>query len=194
MPSLIPRPIVEFTPPSRPEDLSTRLHNKYAKEALRETLDLHWSKNTRKHFQLGARQRYGYAPRSVRYNLFKKRWKGHTIEMLLTGRSRQQMSSKRPQIRVGGAAEGGKKGLSGYYFLRFPFSGDAQFAMRKRARRIKRAQWVGKRQNKLPQLRKEMERWAGDEVQQAKEEFANRYMAKVNAYRGRRQRKRMPRK
>lgn len=194
MPSLIPRPIVEFTPPSRPEDLSLRLHNKFAKEALREALDLHWQKTTRKHFQVGARQRYGYASRSKRYNLFKLRWKGHSIEMLLTGRTRAAMSDHRPAVRVGGAAEGGKKGLSAYYVLRFPFSGEAQKAVARRARQLKRHKVVGARTSRLPQMRREMERWAGEEVGQAKEEFIRRYMAKVNAYRGRRQRKRMPKK
>ena len=51
-------PLVEFDVPTRAEDLTRRDHNKYVKEALRETLEEFRLKWWRKRFQMHARHRY----------------------------------------------------------------------------------------------------------------------------------------
>ena len=181
MRSMIPVPVVEFTPPSRPADLTVRLHNQYAKQAIREVMTLHWSKHTRSHFQLHARHKYGYFPRSVGYRKRKQRLKGHDIDLVFSGRSRELISGQQPTVHVGGAAEGGKKGLTGYYKLRFPFSGGSGRSKRRGSNDV------------VARMVKELERWAGDEVTWARQEFLRRYLEKVNNHRGRRQRRRMPR-
>jgi len=180
MKSLIPMPVVEFTPPARPEDMTVRLHNQFAKQALRETLAEHWRKHTRRHFQFGARQRYGYFTRSPGYRRRKLKVKGHDIDLVYSGKSRAVISGQSPQIRTSGAAEGGKKNLGGYYKLRFPFTGGSGRQRRRGSN------------DTVARMVRELERWAGDEVAWARAEFLRRYMEKVNNWRGRRRRRRMP--
>ena len=191
MRSMIPLPVVEFTPPAMPHDLSQRLHNQFAKQALRETLSEHWRRHTRLHFQKFAASRYGYARRSRKYRKHKQKTKGHDIDMLFSGDTRREMTSKEPKITTGGAASGGKKGLTGNYKLRFPFSKKLQVNYEKRLKRSRQKGYtIRPKHNVVPQLRREMEAWAGDEVTWARQYFLERYMEKLNRFRGRRQRKR----
>lgn len=193
---MIPRPVVQFTPPARPADMTQgRIHNRLVKEALRETMELHHSKHTRRHFQKGAKHLYAYAPRTRKYLASKRRKYGHTIDMLASGDTRRAMADKPVKVSIGGAAEGGKKGITATFKLKFPFAGKVQENVRKRIKgRGSKGYVPPRRRNILPQLKKEMERWAGDEVGWAIQEFQKRYMEKVNAWRGRRQRVRKPKK
>lgn len=198
---MIPRPVAQFTPPSRPEEMATRHHNKIVKDALRETLAEHHRLHTRLHFQKGGRHRYGYAPRSQKYLKRKQREKGHTIDMLYSGATRAEMT-RPPRIQMSGAAEGGKKGIGGGYKLRFPFNKQLQANFEQRVKMAQRkgrsgasarvAAMQAARKNVVPQLRKEMERWAGDEVTWAARDFQARYLRMLNAFQGRRKRRRLP--
>lgn len=192
--SMIPLPVVEFTPPAMPEDLAQRYHNQFAKQALRETLAEHWRRHTRTHFQKYAGLRYNYRRRGVRYNEFKRRRFGEAIDMVFTGDTRREMTGKRPKITVGGAAVGGQKSLDGRYKLRFAFAKRVQTNYAKRVERSKKKGYtIQPKHNILPQLRREIEAWAGDEVTWARQYFLDRYMEKLNRFRGRRKRVRKPR-
>jgi hypothetical protein len=176
-------PILEFKLPTMPDDMQARDHNRYVKKAVRETLLEHWRQHTRRHFQIGASSRYGYAQRSPRYNAEKKRQFGHTIPMLRTGKTRDKMAGSTPQLRIGGAAEGGKKGITGSYRLKFPFDAALQQNYRRRlGRRNNRP--AAPRRNVMPQLRREMEAWAADEIRLAARGFAQRYWQSVRNHRG----------
>jgi hypothetical protein len=49
-----------------------------------------WHKRFRRpHFTMAAYGKYGYMPRSRRYNFFKRRSLGHTLPLVLSGTSRQ---------------------------------------------------------------------------------------------------------
>ncbi len=172
-------PVLEFDVPTRAEDLTRRDHNRYVKEAARDVLATYHKKFTRRKFQADASRRYGYAPRSAKYNRRKQRLKGHRIPMLYSGRSRDTIAGSPPKIRIGGAAEGGKKGITASLFLRFPFAGGTGQGANNRV---------------IRQLIRELGRWADDEVRWAVPYFRDRYMEKVNNHRSRRKRLRMPRR
>lgn len=180
-------PILEFTLPTRAREMALRDHNRYVKMGVRETLLVHWAKNTRRHFQIGASSRYGYAQRSARYNAAKKRQFGHAIPMLRTGKTRDAMAGQTPSVRVGGAAEGGKKGITGSYRLRFPFDASAQASYKKRLKRAGNNRAVAAaiaRRNVMPQLRREVEAWAQDEIRAAGTSFGQRYLQSVKTHKG----------
>lgn len=116
----------EISIPTRAEDMVLRNHNKFAKAALRHVLLTHHKRNIPKHFKRDARSRYGYTPRNPRY----VRWKQKTfrqggMDLVKTGASRRSMLNHPPKIRMSGAAEGGKRSLSGTLLLRFAFKGGA---------------------------------------------------------------------
>lgn len=175
-------PIVSFEIPARAEDMTVRLHNQYVKHSLRETMAEYHRRFTRKRFQLGASKRYGYAPRSKRYIKRKLKRKGHQIPMLYSGKTRKEIADTPPKLRVGGAAEGGKKLPTCTLFYRLPFSGGTGKGWGADSNRI------------VKQIIKELSRWAPDEVPWACDEFLRRYMEKVNKWRGRRKRVRKPKK
>lgn len=171
---MYPRPIVSMDVPTRPADLSQRLHNRFVKEAVAETLEEHHRRHTRKHFQYGNNARYGHYRRSSRYLRRKERLHGHRIDLVYSGQSRREVSSAAIKVRIGGAAEGGKKGITGSFRLRFPFAGRDDGKNRTVAL--------------LGRMNKELSRWSDDEAEWARQEVSRRYWAKVEAYRGSRKR------
>lgn len=175
-------PAVEFDVPSRAEDLTKRDHNRYVKQAVRETMEEYHRKFTRRKFQLDAKWRYGYASRSRKYNARKQRIKGHQIPMLWSGDSRKKISGGVANIRVGGSAEGGKKSITAILFYRLPFKGGTGDQKGRTSNSVVR------------QLIGELSRWATDEVSWAAKYFLERYMEKVNNHRSRRKRLRMPKR
>jgi hypothetical protein len=81
-----------------------RLHNRSAKESLREQGLHHWKVRIPQHFTRSAHQRYGYMPRVPRYMRIKaRRWRSVT-DLVKTGRMRDEMTKTPPVIRVGGKA------------------------------------------------------------------------------------------
>lgn len=176
-------PVVQFDVPQRPADMVRRDHNRFCKEALREMFEEFHRRHWRKRFQLGASRRYGYARRSRTYERRKQRVKGHTIAMLWSGRSRNETSNRPPKIRIGGSAEGGKKGPTATASYRLPFSGGSG-----RSRGGSQSNQVAAR------IIKELSRWSEDEIAWAKQYFLGRYTAKLEQHRGRRKRIRMPRR
>lgn len=167
-------PIVAFDVPSRPADMTRRAHNQYVKEAARETMEEYHRKFTRRKFQLDATFRYSYAKRSQKYNARKQKIKGHQIPMLWSGNTRKAVANGAAKIRLGGAAEGGKKGLTATLIYRLPFKGGTGDRRRRGSNSVPR------------QIIHELSRWATDEVTWAAKYFAARYIAKVQAHQSRR--------
>lgn len=172
---MIPETILQFDVPSRAEDLARREHNRFAKESLGQTLVWHWRKHQRLHFQASNRSRYNHAPRSRKYEKRKRRRRGRVIDFVFSGRSREVLTRQYRGPRVGGSAEGGKRKLAGSLLLRFPFKGGSG-----RSR--------GSNADVLKRMVLEMGRWADDEARAGSGEFLRRYMGRVKAHRGSRQR------
>src|SRR5687768_16788977 len=101
--SLLPKMIWVIDVPERPADLAKRWHNKYAKEALRETIEK-WHGHQQgfaKHFRRDARYRYNHAPRSEKYKRYKQRRYHSTVDLIKTGRTKRRMLSTY-KVTVGG--------------------------------------------------------------------------------------------
>jgi len=114
----------EISMPTRAEDMVLRDHNRIAKAALKYVLVTHHGRNLPRHFKRDARSRYGYAPRNQKYIRWKqKRYGQGGMDLVKTGDSRREILKSPPKIRMSGAAEGGKKDLSGTLLLRFAFRG-----------------------------------------------------------------------
>lgn len=178
--SFVVVPIVTFDVPTRSEELTLRRHNRFVKEALRETMLEHHRKHTRKHFQRGNSYRYAMQPRSRKYRERKQRKFGHQIDMLYSGRSRDTIAGTPVKVQIGGAAEGGRKRIRVQYRLRFPFAGGSG-ASRTDNRVIK-------------QMVDELARWSEDEVRWAINDFHRRYWDKVRQFKAGRRRIRMPKR
>ena len=176
------RPIVEIEVPSLSEDMTVRNHNAFAKEALRETMLRHHKQNIRKHFTTRNRSRYGHMPRFAKYNRWKRRKFGHEVDLVKTGASRDQMVAMTPTVQIGGAASGGKKGLTGQYKLRFAWKGGTGQERRVRSGVTTQV------------MLSEVSRFSDDEAREAAEHFHKAYWQKVAQWRGSRKRVRMPRR
>jgi hypothetical protein len=174
---LIPKFVWVIDVPERSADLARRWHNKYAKEALRETIEK-WHGHERgfkKHYRRDARQRYRHWPRTPRYLKYKQRKFKSTVDQVLTGRSRRKMTSEW-RIRLGGSAEG--KNLSGTLILRFPFKGGTG-----RFRHANTHQAVT-----IDRLIIELQRFDEEDPGLLANWFLEAYMKKVNAHRAGRKR------
>lgn len=111
--------------PTRPEDIARRNHNRFAKEAMQSAL-LNFHHNLfPKRFEPGLQSQYIRKSRTVKYQRRKLNKYGHNTALVYTGASRDQMTSPFgfESLRVGGAAEGGKKDISGKITYRFKFRG-----------------------------------------------------------------------
>lgn len=104
---ILPKFVWVIDMPEWDEDVNKRNYNKFAKEALAETLEKYHEQKEglEKHFKRDARQRYRHFPRSPKY----KKWKqkhGSLIDLVKTGASKERMLSYR-KISVGGSAANG---------------------------------------------------------------------------------------
>lgn len=68
--------------------------NKMMKRTWRDVGNEWHQKFRRSHFTQSAFSKYGYKPRSKRYNRFKRRISGHTLPLVFTGTSRRLSESK----------------------------------------------------------------------------------------------------
>lgn len=175
-------PIVELDVPGLPEDMALRMHNRFAKESLREAMQTHHRKNFRRHVTPGNRERYGHQPRQPKYREWKQRRYGRDIDLVKTGRSMRDMARTMPDIRIGGAAEGGRKGLTGSYRLRFAWKGGTG------------AQKTIRTGVSTAQMLTEMARWSDDEAREASANFVTGYWQRVEQWRGSRKRIRATRR
>jgi hypothetical protein len=81
-----------------------RLHNRCAKEALRDEGLHHWKDRIPRHFTRSAHQHYGYAPRSPAYMRFKARRYHSATDLVKTSQTKDEMTKTPPVIRAGGKA------------------------------------------------------------------------------------------
>lgn len=171
---------------------SGRAHNRIARGALRETLLTHATKRIPGHFTRPAHAKYGYAERSPSYRHFKQKKYHSSIDLVMSGRTKQAMSSQR-QIKIGGTAAGGT--LKGDLILKFPFGVAAQAAFARRARGqskgaplAARARKDGKPRVTIAQMRKEIATIAPNEVSEINKQLRDRYVDLVLTTTGARQR------
>lgn len=123
--------------PTRPEKLAGvrggRLHNRYAKEAMRETLQEHHKQNIPKHFKQSARDTYKYAPRAPAYKRYKLRRYKSARDLVLTGATEKAWTTGQgyQALRVGGSAEG-DRALTGSLTYRWSWTDKVREHMKKK--------------------------------------------------------------
>lgn len=110
-----------------------RIHNRAAKDALRESAMTHHKERIPMHFKIGAAEKYGYMPRRPKYKRYKlRRW--NEVRDLVSGDRKgpptKDFIKQPPVIRAGGKAanpdgSAGLLKLSIVLKLPFPTSGDA---------------------------------------------------------------------
>lgn len=160
----IPEPLVD----------GVRMHNRLARECLREELQAHGEKRIPLHFRPLARHRYSYARRMSHqgrksYNEWKRQRYGSTADLVKTGKSRAHMTNPANQkVTIRGSAAAGT--LSGALAMRFPWTGGT--GKQKGDRRIT----VG---TTPAVMVSEVERIIPTEVHEISEGMKSRYIAKV---------------
>lgn len=163
-----------------PEDISNRRHNQFAKQAMRETLEVYHGspRGFPRHFGRSGRQLYDYLPRNPKYVKAKNRRYGTGgLDMVKTGRTKNWMT-RAYRLAVGGTAIA--RTLTGQLKLRFPFKGGSG--------RFRKAQSRGA--ITIQRLILEMQRFADDEPELLAKTFFESYMRQVDEFRRGRQRKR----
>jgi hypothetical protein len=91
-----------------------RMHNRTAKDALREQGMHHWKARIPGHFTRSAHGKYGYQARSQRYMRIKARRYHSATDLVKFGRLKMDLINTPPVIRIGGKAaddEGNGAGL-----------------------------------------------------------------------------------
>lgn len=191
--------------PKKPEQIKQpRIWNKMVKDALREALMFHHNKHMPRHFKREARARYNHKPRSEKYKSWKKRRFGSLIDLVMTGGTKEKITRANgyDRITIGGAAEGGKKSLSGKLVYTFGFTDKlkefyaSQKSNRTRDRRAQRAVTRGGRfasvagghRVTLRDMRAELERMTPDESEAVRDVFENGLWSRVEAYKAGRKR------
>jgi hypothetical protein len=121
--SPFPLLVCELDVPERPEDLTKRDHNKYAKEALFDAV-VRWHGHRESgfptRFQREAKTRFRHFERSEKYKRMKARKYHSTVDLIKSGDSKESMLT-RVKIAVGGTAV--KDTLHATATMRFAFKG-----------------------------------------------------------------------
>lgn len=169
--------------PTRFADIAVRHHNRFVKDALGIAMVNHFRNVIPGHFKQDAHAKYGYATRDPKYIRSKIKRYGHGTDLVKTGASREYMTHNFT-LTLGGAAEGGKRPISATLSLRFPFKGGTG------AQRDNSVQQ--RRTIDIRQMIHEMQAMTDQERRKIADDFWTEYCNKVRAFRGRRQRRRMP--
>lgn len=158
-----------------------RIHNRAAKDALRDEAEKHHKERIPGHFTRGAAQKYGHMRRTPRYMRMKARRFGSVADLVKTAASRDEMIAN-AKIRVGGKAaddEGNSGNLNASIELRFVFGRDAQKAVAKAIRtgKLRRGHRSGAHRSgvTIAQLRKEISTITDGEHYQVARGFLRRY-------------------
>lgn len=172
-----------------------RLHNRCAKEALREQGTYHWQKRLPQHFLRSAHARYGYQGRSPKYMRIKaRRWHSAT-DLVKTGHLKSDVLNTPPVIRIGGKASDddgnagglkltltlpfhpGTKANAGYAELALAYGSGAVHAAKKNAAR-RAAYMIGV---SIQQMRKELAAITDDEARDTARRFLRGYGQRLAA-------------
>jgi hypothetical protein len=204
--------------PTRPAEVAKRHHNRFAKVAMREVLEYHHKHHIPLHYKgESSKTRYNYHPRSPAYERAKQRKYHHKYPLVYSGDTAKM--HKRPggykSLRVGGAAEGGKRAIQGILEYVFSFTAKVAAHMRqkfqaasgkgksaaarmraenRKQRRTMLLQDARRRGVTIGQMRKELEQMHPDEVRKLAEVYLASYLRQYNAWEGGRKRKRLPTK
>lgn len=157
--------------PAWPEEMITsRDHNKFAKEAIRKTMEHHVNKILPGHFERGAREKYRYARRKLGYDQAKaRRFPGsHGRDLVKTGRSRSRILHQ-GTIRTPGVA--GKGTLRVVYKSGFDFRGGTG--------RFKKQRRLFHQRVTVQQMRSEVKKITNQEAQLLAQMFKDLYMKMV---------------
>ena len=189
----IPSFSFSITVPKRPEDLARRDFNRLAKDALRETIEFHHAEHLPLHFQHSARARYGYKPRKQSWVAHKqKRFGTGGMDLVASGASKRRILGGPPKIVIGGAAEGGKKGLSGKLTVKFAFNEKlraqqrAKYQGRKSGHYRNRAGTPPKAEVKFEDMKREVRATTREERAALAAKFRDLLMAKFAEFRSNR--------
>ncbi|MDQ3288917.1 MAG: hypothetical protein M3Q42_11805 [Pseudomonadota bacterium] len=162
-----------------------RLHNRAAKDALREEGEKHHKQRMPGHFQRSAAGKYGHMRRKEKYIRFKaRRWRSVT-DLVKTGATKMAMLQSQPTIRVGGKAadDDGKSGsLRLTLTMPFPPGAGAQqayaqaspYARKQMKQRAAKEQAAASRVT-IQQMRKELATIIDPEARDIAKGFIQRY-------------------
>src|SRR4051794_26211527 len=89
-------PLVEglLTLPFDPA-LFTRDHNRFLRASFVDGADFHHQHHIKRHFEPFAGAKYGYQPRSRKYNAWKRRKYGEAVDLVKTGETRAVVTTQR---------------------------------------------------------------------------------------------------
>lgn len=91
--------------PTRPGHIaSDRLWNRINREAMRAALEWHHRQHMPKHFEQGARSRYGYMPRSLKYMRVKDKVMKSRRDLVYSGETEKQTKAGWKALRISGTA------------------------------------------------------------------------------------------
>jgi len=99
----MPNPVglqVQMKYPQDPR-LYTRDHQKISRLCNIDALDYHHRKHTIKHFQPGNRSRYGFKPRSLKYQRYKAKRYGSSVDLVKTGKTKLYVTKTRQITATG---------------------------------------------------------------------------------------------
>lgn len=176
-----------------------RTHNKWIKDILREEIQNHLDKRIDRHFVFSARSRYGYAPRSQKYQRTKIKYRGRTtnwnppvtfaadanLDLIKTGRTKREIKQgakitvsgtgtlTRARLRLQVPIPGGTgRDLSLAASLRIlsSKSGRRKFLARHEARQ---------RMDVVRRTIKEIEAFARDEIEEISRSCAKKYVERM---------------
>jgi hypothetical protein len=157
-----------------------RIHNRCAKNALREEAVKHHKERIPLHFQRSARQKYGYQPRKEKYMRFKARVFRSVTDLVKRGKTKDAMTQGESKIRLGGKAadeNGVFGGMKATLELPFPIGTDAQKRIAKRIKSGKGTRPTGPRGTgvTIPQMKKEIATIIPTESRDIAQGFLRRY-------------------
>jgi hypothetical protein len=187
----LPKTVWLIEVPERAEDIAKRWHNKYAKDALRETVE-RWHGHERgfkKHWRRDARQRYNHFPRSEKYKKMKARVYHSTVDLIKTGDTKEKMTHEY-KITASGTAEG--RTLRASLILRFPFKGGTgRFRKPRRPTRASLRAWAAI--ETIQKMKIELQRMDEEDPELLAKWFLEAYMKKCRDHRASRKRIRISR-
>ena len=182
-PPLSPEISVMVSLPSWPEDLQRRLHNKFAKQAVRVVMKHHVEKNLPDHFRPGVQNKYNMATRHPKYIEWKARHYPENANTALkkTGRSEKRILRWSPsKLSIGGSASGPRP-LRATYNTRFAFrGGSGQF----RRNRERSSQAIT-----IRQMRREVKQILPGEAKEMAQILKDEYLKYLESHRKNRKRK-----
>jgi hypothetical protein len=159
-----------------------RIHNRAAKDALRKEGEHHHKERMPGHFKRSAHAKYGYKQRSPAYIRKKaRRWRS-TLDLVKTGRLRDEITKTPPVIRVGGKAaddEGNTGNLRLTLTMPFHVGAKAQESYARAAesgyRPTRNTTIVGRAGVTIRQMRRELAAITEDEGREIARGFLKRY-------------------